>query len=474
MSLWTKLFGGGSNPRTPATTKPSQLPRGQSSLPTLPLEQTSDTGKGYVVVSGTSENMQPGMRAISVMQTLKYDGGPIERFYERMSKDLVEKHGPLVGVDYVSHFPKFEIWFRYKDGTRIYSGQRTGNYDIHFLTMGYVGEGPRYMRHFLGAAGLSLTDKQIESIRPGDSVELRDGKASIVHERQKVVDTGGVTFDREEKRIEAGFPATYRYYKAATGAAAMAFLEKQKITAVSFFVAVDTPEGVFCKDCEGLYGDAAAKFVPPAPPAAKGQDGIELIDVPGGEFIQNLGGDRKPTRLAAFKIMKFPVTVSQYRKFCEATNRQMPDAPPWGWLDNHPIVNVTWHDASAFAEWAGLALPTPAEWQKAACGTDGRDYPWGSDRDATKCHCSAKGREADGTCAVGQYPTDVSPYGVRDMAGNVNEWGEGNCAWSPSSRYTFGGNWWASDTSALLVNDSHSSEPSFKSDGMGFRCVQRK
>lgn len=177
----------------------------------------------------------------------------VEPFYERMSKDLISKHGPLVGVDYVSHFPKFEIWFCYKDGTRIYSGQRTGHHDIHFMTLGYVGEGPRCARHFLAVAGFDLTCEQIESIKPGDSIQLRDGKAVIVREKDKVVETDEVTFDREEKRIEAGFPATYRYYKGPNKAAAVAFLEKQNITAQSFFIGVKTPEGMFCKDRMGLF-----------------------------------------------------------------------------------------------------------------------------------------------------------------------------------------------------------------------------
>lgn len=121
------------------------------------------------------------------------------------------------------------------------------------MTLGYVGEGPRYARHFLAAAGFHLTSEQIDSIKPGDSIELRDGRAIIVREKDKVVETQGVVFDHEEKRIEAGFPATYRYYKGPSKAAAMVFLEKQNVTARSFFIGVKTPEGMFCKDCDGLF-----------------------------------------------------------------------------------------------------------------------------------------------------------------------------------------------------------------------------
>lgn len=231
MSIWKNLFGGGSKPPITATPKPQQPSGGQSSPPTSPLAQPSHTGKGYVVVSGTSENMEPMMRAGTALTTLQYDGGPAEQFYERMSRDLISKHGPLVGVDYASHFPKFEIWFCYKDDARIYSGQRTGNYDIHFMSLGYVGQGPRHARHFLAAAGFDLTSEEIESIKPGDSIQLRDGKAVIVREKDKVVQSSEVTFLKERKEVVAGFPATYRHYSAPSKAVATRFLEKQNITA---------------------------------------------------------------------------------------------------------------------------------------------------------------------------------------------------------------------------------------------------
>jgi uncharacterized protein YlzI (FlbEa/FlbD family) len=210
--------------------------------------------KGHVAPSEALGNMEAMMRAGAASGTLQYDGGPVEPFFERMSRDLISKHGPLVGVDCVSHFPKFEMWFCYKDGTRIYSGQaRTDHYDIHFMSVGYAGEGPRYARHFLAAAGFVLSGDQIESIKPGDSIQLKNGKAVIVREKDKIVQTDEVTFDREAKGLSMGFPATYRLYKGPSKAAAVAFLEKQNITAQSYFVGVKTPEGTFCKDRMGLF-----------------------------------------------------------------------------------------------------------------------------------------------------------------------------------------------------------------------------
>ncbi len=191
----------------------------------------------------------------SALETISYEGESVEQFYERMSKALINTHGPLVSVDYISHFPKFEIYFTYKDGMRIYSGQRTGHYDIHFLTLGYVGEGPRYAQHFLSAAGFDLTSEQIESIEPGDSILLKNKKAVIQKKKDKVKKdaSGEVKFLREISGESFGATATYVLYEGPHKAAAIAFLEKQDITAQSYFIGVKTPEGTFCKDRMGLF-----------------------------------------------------------------------------------------------------------------------------------------------------------------------------------------------------------------------------
>ena len=193
--------------------------------------------------------------AESAGETISFEGGPIEPFYERMSRDLISRHGPLVSVDYMSHFPKFEIWFAYEDGMRIYSGQRTGNYDVNFLSLGYVGEGPRYARHFLSAADFDLTTDQIASVRPGDSIEIKNDKATIVRKKDKVdeEDLGAVKFLHEREEVVFGAPATYRHYSAPDKEAAKKFLDKQDITAQSFFVVVETPEGVISKDRMGIF-----------------------------------------------------------------------------------------------------------------------------------------------------------------------------------------------------------------------------
>ncbi len=146
---------------------------------------------------------------------------------------------------------------------------------------------------------------------------------------------------------------------------------------------------------------------------------IEMVKIPDGYFLYSEEKERQ--YLSAFKIMKNPVTVAQYRHFCIATKREMPKMPVWDWHDTHPIVNANWYEATAFAEWIGLALPTDIEWEKAARGTDGREFPWGNDWDENKC-CNLVGKSVGQTSPVGSYPWGNSPYGVQDMAGNVWEW----------------------------------------------------
>lgn len=155
---------------------------------------------------------------------------------------------------------------------------------------------------------------------------------------------------------------------------------------------------------------------------------FDWVTIPAGPFWmgsdpardKEAEDDEKPQHLvevAEFRIARVPVTNAQYKIFRDATGDTV--QIPVGY-ENHPVDKVNWNDAQAFCEWAGVRLPTEAEWEKAARGIDGRIYPWGFEApNAKRCNFnSLKG----GTSPVGQYRDGASPYGVLDMAGNVWEW----------------------------------------------------
>jgi toxoflavin biosynthesis protein ToxD len=164
-----------------------------------------------------------------------------------------------------------------------------------------------------------------------------------------------------------------------------------------------------------------------------------LCPIPAGPFLMgsdkhrdpNADSDEQPQHivtLPAYQIARFPVTVAKYACFVRAGHAS-PALSSWqrqlGSLD-HPIISVSWHDASAYTAWLAhltgqpWPLPNEAEWEKAARGTDGRIYPWGDTFDASHANTKASGK--GDTTPVGSYPTGASPAGAQDMAGNVWEW----------------------------------------------------
>ena len=159
---------------------------------------------------------------------------------------------------------------------------------------------------------------------------------------------------------------------------------------------------------------------------------FEWVQIPSYLFWMgdNFGegeADELPVHMVAldeYHISKYEVTFAQYDVFCQETQRTFPLDNGWG-RGNQPVINVTWADASAFCVWLSqktgksINLPTEAQWEKAARGTEQLRYPWGnSPPDCNKANYNCDSR----THPVGSHPEGISPYGVHDMAGNVAEW----------------------------------------------------
>jgi formylglycine-generating enzyme required for sulfatase activity len=165
----------------------------------------------------------------------------------------------------------------------------------------------------------------------------------------------------------------------------------------------------------------------------KGEKHMEMVEVPAGPFLMGSSNDNlayddeKPQHtvwLPAFKIGRYPVTNAEYAAFVEATDRDWRSKPN---PENHPVVYVSWYDTQAYAAWLReltghpYRLPTEAEWEKAARGTDGRRWPWGDEWVSNRCNNYDGGPRT--TTPVGHFsPSGDSPYGCADMAGNVWEW----------------------------------------------------
>ena len=136
---------------------------------------------------------------------------------------------------------------------------------------------------------------------------------------------------------------------------------------------------------------------------------------------------------------------------------------------DHPVVQVSWADAQAFCDCAGLALPTEQQWEKAARGTDGRIWPWGNEPPTTE-HCNFTGKVSD-TTPVGRYsPQGDSPYGCVDMAGNVLEWA---ASWytERQSRALRGGAWDYNDRVTRAAYRDYLN-PRLRYAYVGFRVVE--
>jgi formylglycine-generating enzyme len=213
-----------------------------------------------------------------------------------------------------------------------------------------------------------------------------------------------------------------------------------------------------------------------------------MVFVDRGEF--RMGGgrpDEKPVHsvtVNGFYLDAMEVTVAQYRLFCRATKRAVPKPPSKGWKEDHPISNVSWDDASAYAAWAGKRLPTEAEWEFAARGgrvSKGFDYSGSS----TVAEVAWYERNSGGR-AHGVGKKSPNELGLFDMSGNVWEWcsdwyDPGYYSVSPSfdpkgpltgtDRVQRGGSWDNGEFNCV-ASDRNPCPPSFGSEFVGFRCAK--
>jgi len=213
----------------------------------------------------------------------------------------------------------------------------------------------------------------------------------------------------------------------------------------------------------------------------------------GGCQLDWFKGEEPPHKvtLDSFFMDKYEVTNSQYKACVEAgvclpptsfsaTRSNYYDDSKY---DNYPVIFIYWDYAKTYCEWRGGSLPTEAQWEKAARGTDGRSYPWGEDIDCNKAnYYSCVGDTAE----VGSYENGVSPYGIYDLTGNVWEW---VADWYSESYYQnssinnplgpdsgqyriLRGGMWMSNEGVLRTSYRYSVAPTYTDDFVGFRCVR--
>jgi formylglycine-generating enzyme required for sulfatase activity len=221
----------------------------------------------------------------------------------------------------------------------------------------------------------------------------------------------------------------------------------------------------------------------------------EMVQVPAGEFLMGCNtavdaecrGDEQPSHtvfVSDFQIDKLEVTQGMYAACVQAKKCT---APSCDWdcnLSNNPAGCVTRDQAMTYCAWAGKRLPTEAEWEKAARGTDGRKFPWGND--APTCDLAAIAGCTQTAEAAGSHPAGASPYGALDMAGNMVEmladwYDPGYYQVMPTSdpkgpatgtTYVGRGGGWKSDPTWQRTSVRDWYEPADAGRSLGFRCAR--
>ncbi|MDH4318729.1 MAG: SUMF1/EgtB/PvdO family nonheme iron enzyme [Desulfobulbaceae bacterium] len=214
----------------------------------------------------------------------------------------------------------------------------------------------------------------------------------------------------------------------------------------------------------------------------------EMVPVREGEFL--FGKEKISEEIDYdYLIDVYPVTNRFYAKFVEAKGYDNPKwwtETGWDWLSREqikaprywgdekwnrpdlPVVGVSYYEAEAYAQWAGKRLPGEREWEKAARGDDGREYPWGDDFDPARCN-SREGERGEAT-PVNRYPRGKSPYNCYDMAGNVWEWTSDD--YDENRKVLRGGSWVDIGKTTARCANRYGGLPALRDGIVGFRCVR--
>jgi len=242
----------------------------------------------------------------------------------------------------------------------------------------------------------------------------------------------------------------------------------------------------------------------------------ETVLIPKGIFLYGEDKTKNDSIKNDYKIDVYPVTNKQYKEFMDETGHEVPysdneDEKPYCWnknnrtcpegLGNHPVVLVSHNDAIDFCKWRSekegieVRLPTEEEWEKAARGRDGREYPWGNEFDFNKLNCAdyhvkeelkdydewdkefnkefyKNNKMTALTTEVGRFTDGASPFGCHDMVGNVWEWTSSYYDKKDKDSFVLRGGSWSDNSNWCRCAYRDSGGPGVRNDDVGFRCAR--
>ena len=211
---------------------------------------------------------------------------------------------------------------------------------------------------------------------------------------------------------------------------------------------------------------------------------VDRVQIPAGPFVKGATAaiDERPVErktLGSFSIDRTEVTRGMYARCVRARRCPAPPAVDLRSDTDLPVTHVSFSDATAYCAFAGGRLPTEDEWEKAARGSDGREYPWGADADCARANWGnfdgegpCAGKNPGRPVAVGHYPQGASPFGVLDLGGNVWEWVDGTYEDEPDRRVVRGGSCCSYFVPPRAAN-RNAWAPDYRDADLGFRCASR-